>query len=167
MKLRRQVIFVSIFALACGSASAQAVGTYVGTSADNNRVSFTVTKDSTTHKLMITGASIAYTAPCPSGFPTVNSGIGFGPNVVIASKHAKYVGSLPSYFFESFTLTFDTSNNTISGTVTSVTPQLQQRTGIPTRSYTCTSPTQSLTATLQVPATAPALKTPTSLHYGQ
>ena len=159
---------ISIFGLtaclATHPASAQAVGTYFGTSADGNTLVLTVTVDSGTGKKVVSSATRFYTAACPNGIASVHEGIGFNPNATIAAKKAAYKGSLPSDSFEQFNLVFNTSDNTVTGTVTSVVPQLAKRSGVPTRAYVCTSPKQSLTASLQT-SSVKAASAPSTVRY--
>ncbi len=167
MKLRQLVLKTSIFSVVIAGLAASpafakpvAVGTYKGTTADGSGVTFVVTKDADTGVFAVTSATIFYTAVCPGNAGTVGQGIGFGLSAAIHDKMVTYSSNLPNYFYEQFALTFDTTDNTVTGTVTSATAQLAKRNGIPTRAYECISASQALTASLVTPAITPAAKAP-------
>ena len=133
--------------LTAGTASAQMAGTYSGTTADGNSVSFTVSTDGS-GVLAVTSALIFFSAQCDFGGPVLNEGEGFGLDAQASGGRASAVFSIPS-FYTDLTFAFSQNGQTARGTVTTVAPDLEPYTSRPTKSYTCTSPRQDMTLTYQ------------------
>jgi hypothetical protein len=155
--------FSVLCAMAVSTAGwAQQAGTYTGTSADGQTVSFTVGTDSD-NDLAVTGASIGFQAPCKGGtMPTLYSGWGFGTDAVISAHKANMVAADP-YFYITADLKF--SGSTVSGSITTRTPDLDPGNTPPTKADFCESPKQAYSATLggTGPST-PALPAGTMVH---
>ncbi len=127
-------------------AAAQTVGTYTGTTADGQGVSFTVTQDSASGDYSITGENISFSAPCANSTVTLNTAWGTGYTVPITNHVAK-LALQDSYFFFSGTLHF--TGNTLSGTLASTSPNLNYNgNNKPTKALFCVSPAQAVSATL-------------------
>ena len=148
--------------LVSGAALAQANGNYSGTEADGSAISMTVATDASTGLPEITGFSVGIMGTCkPSG--TVNTSWGWGPNVDVVNNQAKF-GLNFIYDDSQISLTFG-ANNTVSGTVQSVTSILASvPKGFPKRALFCSSPLQSFTMTYTGPA---AIKMPAHYHYAR
>lgn len=148
--------------LLSGAALAQANGNYSGTEANGAGISMTVATDTTTGLPEITGFSVGITGNCkPSGM--VSTSWGFGPNVDIVNNKAKVALNF-IYDDSQVSLAFG-ANNTVSGTVQSVTPILLAVTkGFPRRALFCFSPKQSFTMTYQGAA---AVRMPAHTNYVQ
>ena len=141
-----------LFALLSTAASAQSAGTYTGTTADGQNVSFTVTQDPTSGDYSITGENISFSAPCKDSTITLNTAWGTGYTVPITKGVAK-LALQDTYFFFSGTLHF--TGTTLSGMLASTSPDLSySTTGRPTKALFCVSPAQSVTATLSTTASS-------------
>jgi hypothetical protein len=141
--------------------SAQQAGTYAGTSADGQNVSFTVGLDGN-NVLAVTGASIGFQAPCKGGTaPTLYSGWGFGADAVITSHKAVMTAPDP-YFYIVATLKFSGSN--VTGSIQTRTPYLDPGHTPPNVADFCESPSQAFSATLGTGPSAPALPAGTKTH---
>ena len=128
------------------AALAQSAGTYTGTTADGENVSFTVTQDATSGEYSITGENIAFNAPCKNSTITLNTAWGTGYSVPITKGVAK-LALQDSYFFFSGTLRFTAT--AMSGTLASTSPNLAYNaSGHPTKALFCVSPAQAVTGTL-------------------
>ena len=141
---------------------AQTAGTYSGTSADGQTVSFTVGTDSDSN-LAVTGASIDFAAPCKGGTaPTRYSGWGFGADAVITSHKAVMTAPDP-FFYIVATLKF--SGSTVSGLIQTRAPYLDPGHTPPNMADFCESPSQAFTATLNAAGPRePALPAGTKTH---
>ena len=142
--------------------SAQQAGTYSGTSADGQPISFTVGLDGDS-VLAVTGASISFEAPCKGGTaPTLFSGWGFGTDAVITNKRASLVAPDP-FFYITASLRFVGSN--VTGTITTRAPYLDPGKTPPNKADFCESPLQAYSATFSgTGPDAPALPQGTVMH---
>lgn len=139
--------------------SAQTAGTYSGSSADGQTVSFTVGLDGDS-RLAVTSASVGFEAPCKGGTaPTLSSGWGFGSDAVITNHRATLIAPDP-FFYITATLKF--TGSTVTGLITTRAPYLDPGHTPPNRADFCESPLQAYSATLGGPA--PALPPGTVVH---
>jgi hypothetical protein len=138
--------FTALCTVALGSAaSAQTAGTYSGTSADGQTVSFVVGTDGDSN-LAVTSASIGFAAPCKGGTaPTLYSGWGFGTDAVIVNHKTTMTAPDP-YFYIVATLKF--SGSTVTGNISTKTPYLDPGKTPPKVADFCESPVQAFSATL-------------------
>lgn len=126
------------------AASAQKTGTYSGSSADGQPVSFVIGLDGD-NVLAVTSASISYIAPCKGGSaPTLSTGWGFGADAVITGHKAAMTAADP-FFYIVANLKFSGSN--VTGTITSRSPYLDPAKTPPKTAVFCESPMQAFTAT--------------------
>jgi hypothetical protein len=161
------------FITACGGAllaaalatpaAAQTAGTYNGTSADGSGLSFVVGTDSGTGKPAVTNATIFFTAPCKGSSYVLGTGWGFGLTADINKGKVKYT-AIDNYFVISFDLVF--SGDTATGTIKSISPTLTPVSAKPKKALICTSPTQSLSVSLQTDSArvSPVVKGPVQLY---
>jgi hypothetical protein len=142
--------FFSIAAIAAftaglaGTASAQIIGTYTGTTADGNGLTFIVDTDTNTGALALTSASIGFSAPCKGEAFTLNTGWGYGLTSDIVA-HKVSVTTNDNYFYFVYSLKFSTDGQTATGTLEAISPTVYPVTGKPTKALFCTSPKQTLT----------------------
>lgn len=162
-----RILLAGLLSLPAASALAQMAGTYTGSTADGQSVSFTVTQDSTSGDYSITSENISFSAPCNDGSTTLNTGWGTGSTIPITNKVAK-LALQDDYFYFSGTLRFN--GTAMSGTLASTSPDLSYNTaGRPARALICRSPAQSVTATLSTTADAvpsAATKQPKAVLFG-
>ena len=153
------------FSLLCAMAlstpgSAQQAGTYSGTSADGQAVSFTVGLDGNNF-LAVTSASVDFAAPCRGGTaPTLYSGWGFATDSVINNHKATMTAPDP-FFYIVATLKF--SGSTVTGNIVTRAPYLDPGNTPPKLADFCESPLQAFSATYSGPASE-ALPTGTMRH---
>jgi hypothetical protein len=131
-------------------ASAQLLGTYTGTSADGQSVSFTVTTDPNNSAPEITSATVWFSAPCKNSTYTLDEGEGWGPGADIAARKVTSVISIPG-FYNKFSLTFSTNGQTATGTTLSIAPYLNPATSPPHNSLFCESAKQTMSLTYSGP----------------
>ena len=125
--------------------SAQTAGTYTGTSADGQQVSFVVGLDGG-NNLAVTSASISFAAPCKGGTaPTLYSGWGFGTDAVITKGKATMTAPDP-FFYIVASLKF--SGSTVTGNISTRAPYLDPGKTPPNIADFCESPVQAYSATL-------------------
>ncbi len=121
-------------------------GTYTGTSADGNYVSFTVSVDGNS-VLALTSQSYNFSAMCNDG-STLNTGWGLGYDTPITGSTVKN-----TFAFADLTnvvkLTFSGDGQSATGTIRSIGPSLTPIGPKPHKALFCKSPTQSLSVTLQ------------------
>jgi hypothetical protein len=129
-------------------AIAQVEGTYEGTSADGNGLTFVVGTDPNTGDLAVTSASVFFTAPCKNSTYVLNTGWGFGPTSDIKNRRASIISD-DNYFSFKITLDFASDGQSATGTITSTSPTLTPVGPRPTHALICTSPKQALALTLQ------------------
>jgi hypothetical protein len=138
------VIIAAVFAM---PAAAQEVGTYNGTSADGQSVSFTVSIDPNTSAKEITGATVWFLAACKNSTYSLNEGEGWGPNVDVAANHkVSATFSVPG-FFNIFSLKFAADGSTATGTTETLAPYLDPANSPPKKSLFCESRRQTLSLT--------------------
>jgi hypothetical protein len=138
-----------VFACAISPAAAQVAGTYSGTTADGNGVSFTVATDPNTGLLAVTGAGIGFSDMCRDG-STLNTGWGYGLNQDIVARKVSNT-TAGSYFTITFNLTFAPNGQSATGRIASFSPTLNPVGPHPTSALYCKSPMQSMSVTLQPP----------------
>lgn len=133
-----------------GLASAQQAGTYAGTSADGQNISFTVGTDTNTGALMITGFQFGLTANCNPGAFTFNTGWGLGADGTGADIVGKSVTYHNSYAYVDVIAPIHFgAAGAASGFITSYTPTfVPVSSGAPKKAAFCTSARQTFTATL-------------------
>ena len=137
-----------------GPAAAQVAGTYSGTSADGNGVSFAVSTDTNTGVLAITGAGVGFTAPCKRSTYVLNTGWGWGPTNDIV-KHKVTSVNNGTYFDITFNLVFATDGQSATGYITTISPALDNGTRAARNALYCVSPKQTISVTLQPPGAKP------------
>jgi hypothetical protein len=128
-------------------------GTYSGSTADGQGLSFTVGTDSNNGLTAVTGANISFNAPCngDEGY-TLNTDWSFGvlQDIKPNGRTGKFTPSFNYYYFD-ITLVFS-ADGTATGTITSYSPTLYQVGIKPARALLCISPDQALSLTLQPPS---------------
>jgi hypothetical protein len=124
-------------------------GTYAGTSADGNTVQFVVATDSNTGMQAVTSELIFFTAPCANSTYVLNTGWGVGTIKDINANDRVTLDIDGGYYTFAIALHFDPETQTATGTVLSIGPTLYPVGRKPTRALICTSPTQTLSVTLQ------------------
>jgi hypothetical protein len=134
-------------------AMAQVAGTYGGTSADGNSLTFVVATDPNTGDLAVTSATIFFTAPCKNSSYVLNTGWGFGLNSDIKDGKVK-ITSNDNYFSFHIGLDFASDGQSATGEIVSTSPTLTPVGPKPTHALICTSPKQDLSLTLQADADA-------------
>jgi hypothetical protein len=134
-------------AVAISSAAAQVAGTYSGTTANGNAVSFTVATDSGTGDLAVTGASVDFSDLCTGG-STLNSGWGYGLTQDIKRMKVTNTTATP-YFTIKFNLVFAADGQSATGMVSSIGPTLAPVGPKPRKALFCKSASQSMNVTLQ------------------
>ena len=141
---------------------AQKAGTYSGTSADGEPLSFTVGLDGN-NVLAVTGASISFIAPCKGGtVPTLSSGSGFSSDAVITGHKASIVAPDP-FFYITASLKF--AGTRVTGLITTRSPYLDPGKTPPNKADFCESPLQAYSATFSGPGSSlPTLPAGTAIH---
>jgi hypothetical protein len=129
-------------------AAAQEIGTYSGTSADGQSVSFGVGTDPNNGDPQLINATIFLSAPCKSSTYVLDTGWGIGLSSDIVRGKVRFVSS-DNYFTFTVDLTFSADGQTATGTIESVAPTLYKVGAHPTKALICTSPSQTLSVTLQ------------------
>ncbi len=144
------------------NAWAQQAGTYNGTTADGNSVSFAVGTDGNGN-LAITGATIWFLATCAATGDTVNEGWGFGTDDVITGNKVDFAGGSDDfYIYAPGTVVF--RGNTMSGHLDSRETIFKTNSTPPSGAQLCISPSQTFSATLSEPAHAPVLSAGSAMH---
>ena len=138
-----------VCACAISPAAAQVAGTYSGTTADGNGVSFTVATDPNTGVLAVTGATVFFSDMCRDG-STLNTGWGYGLNQDIVARKVSNT-TAGSYFTITFNLNFAANGQSATGRVASFSPSLNPVGPHPTSALYCKSAMQSMSVTLQPP----------------
>jgi hypothetical protein len=134
-------------------AIAQVEGTYGGTSADGNGLTFVVGTDPSTGNLAVTSATIFFTAPCKNSTYVLNTGWGFGLTADIKDGKVS-ITSNGNYFSFHIGLDFASDGQSATGEIVSTSPTLTPVGPKPTHALICTSPKQDLTLTLQASSDA-------------
>ena len=127
-------------------ASAQLQGTYTGTSADGQGLTFVVGTDPNNSEPEVTGASVGFSAPCKNSIYTLNEGEGWGPNADIVNHKVTTIFSFPG-FYNKLTLKFSSNGQTATGTIESIAPYLNPANSPPKNSLFCESPKQTMSVT--------------------
>jgi len=151
MKTMMSLLATAVVAAAAATpAAAQVPGTYAGTTADGQDVSFVVATDPNTGAYALTSASINFVAPCKNQVYTLYTGWGFGLEADIVDRKVLATPS-DNYFYFTINLTFAPDGQSAKGTLTSISPSLYSATSgaKPTTATLCESPKQALALTLQ------------------
>jgi len=154
IKERKRMKILSVYAAAiiaaaiATPASAQEIGTYTGTSADGQGLTFEVGTDPNNGDPQLINATIFFSAPCKNNSYVLDTGWGFGLSNDIVKRKVKFVTS-DNYFTFTVDLTFATDGQTATGTIESVAPTLYKVGAHPKEALICTSPSQALSLTLQ------------------
>jgi hypothetical protein len=128
------------------AARAQQAGTYSGTSADGQNVSFVVGTDSNTGKLQITSFNLGITAPCHPGSYTYSTAWGVGGDGKDLTSHSTTYTYSFGYLYLVASMKFTSAGAT--GKITSYTPTFAPvNSGHPKKSVFCKSPQQGFTTT--------------------
>jgi hypothetical protein len=166
---RASTLLAALAAISWASAGeAQQVGTYSGTTADGNGLSFTVGIDQNTGAYEFTGAGIGFTAYCKKSNYDFNTGwsFGLGQDIVSGSNNVVVNANQYNYFYINYNLTF-TDNNTIQGTVNSDTAVFEPGEP-PTKADFCKAPkNQTFTATFQTAGQLGQPKNIGAVYYGK
>jgi hypothetical protein len=142
----------ALVAAIASPAAAQQVGNYSGTTSDGSGVTFTVGIDPGNSSLAITGASVGFTAICPTGVPNLSTGWGYGLlQDIVANKVTNTTSN--NYFYITFNLTFSANGQTASGGVIADSPTLFPLGAKPTKAALCRSARKTMTVTF-VPGSA-------------
>jgi hypothetical protein len=147
-------------------ASAQQVGTYNGTTADGNSVSFVVGFDAVNNVDEITGATIGFSATCSTGDVT-NQTWGFGVGEDIIAGRASFAAD--NDYFDIYApagVAFH-GTQTVTGHLISRTAIFKTQGPPATGAQYCISPSQTFTATFAGPERGPALPPGTEIHLGR
>jgi len=149
-------------------ASAQQVGTYSGTTADGNPVSFTVSLDTVNNVDEITGANISFAATCSATGTITNQSWGFGVAEDIIGGRASFAAD-DDYFdiYAPSGVAFNGSGTTMYGHLVSRTAIFKSQGPPATGAQYCISPSQAFTATFSGPERVPALPQGTEIHLGR
>jgi hypothetical protein len=142
---------------------AQQAGTYSGTSADGEPVSFIVGTDFNTGKLAVLGATVSFYAPCRSPSNPVDTTWGFGFTQDIVSGKASFSYSDQYYFY--ITANFVFNGTDVTGSITSRTSSFVSGNGVPARAVYCMSPKQAFSANFGSDAKTPPLPLGAAIHY--
>jgi hypothetical protein len=142
-------VLLAATAIVAGPAGAQVAGTYSGTMADGNPVSFTVGTDPDTGDLALTSASISFSDKCRDG-STFSGGFGFGfsPLPDIVNRKVTSNGGGP-YLTTDLTLTFSTDGQSATGSITTISPTLTPIGPEPSKALYCRAARQVMGVTLQ------------------
>ncbi len=145
-------------------ASAQQVGTYNGTTADGNQVSFVVTFDTFNNVDEITGATIGFAAACAATGTITNQTWGFGVGEDIIGGRASFAAD--GDYFDIYAPSGVAFNNagTMYGHLISRTAIFKSQGPPATGAQYCISPSQPFTATFSGPGHVPALPLGTEIR---
>jgi hypothetical protein len=123
-------------------------GTYTGTSADGQNLTFVVGIDSNNNDVAVTSAGISFSAPCRNSTVVLSQDWGTGLlQDIIKGKTGKF--SLTDAYF-TFDISLDfTTDGTATGTIKTFSPTLDPIGSAPTKALFCESPEQTLSLTLQ------------------
>lgn len=130
-------------------AAAQVAGTYAGTSADGNSVSFTVTDDGSGN-LSITTGLVFFSDLCKDG-SLLTSGWQFGTNSPIVN-HRVSDSTASAYFTFNTDLKFSNDGQSATGSITSYGSTLSPVGSAPTKALFCKASRQPLGLSLQPPS---------------
>ncbi len=155
-----------IAAVLATPAAAQEVGTYTGTSADGQSLTFVVGNDTATGYLALTSAGISFSAPCRNSTVVFNSGWGLEFTQDIIDRKTGRFSETDNYFTFDLRLVFALDGQTATGTITTYSPTLDPVGSRPTKALFCESPEQTLTLTLQAAASDNQVKLKSSHFVG-
>jgi hypothetical protein len=169
-QMRTRTILLATLGMAAWASvcQAQQVGTYSGTTADGNGLSFTVGIDSNNGAYEFTGAGIGFTAYCKRSNYYLNEGwsFGLGQDIVSGNNNVVVNANQYNYFYINYNLTF-TDNSTITGKVTSDTAVFEPG-NPPTKADFCKAPkNQTFTATFQGAGVQKAPPAGAAVNYGK
>ncbi len=151
-------------ALAVASpAAAQVAGTYSGTSADGNGVSFDVASDGV-GGFNVVNAVVFFSDVCKDA-SILNQGWGYGLNAPIVSRKASDTTANP-YFTITFDLKFSNDGQTATGHVTSYSPTLSPVGPTPNKALFCKSAKQDMGVALQPPGPRAGPPAGATILYG-
>ena len=148
-------------------ASAQQVGTYNGTTADGNQVSFVVSFDTVNNVDEITAATIGFAATCQATGDIAHQTWGFGVGEDIIGGKAQFQAG--GDYFNIYAPSGVAFNNagTMYGHLVSRTAVFKSDGPPATGAQYCISPSQAFTATFAGPERLPALPLGTEIHLGR
>lgn len=141
--IRKTILVAAATVLLAGTAQAQKVGTYSGTADDGTFISFSVDKNGTAGAFRFVNGDVNMQAQCTHPSRVANEGWGFfvGQDVVAGANpfHSgnDYYDTVGSMHF--------VNNNTLSGTVTSVTAVFVPGATPPVKAQFCKSAKQGFT----------------------
>jgi hypothetical protein len=168
--MRTRTILLATIGIAAWASvcQAQQVGTYSGTTADGNTLSFTIGIDANTGAYEFTGAGLGMTSYCKHSNYYFNTGWGFGlgQDIVSGNNNVVVNANQYNYFYINYNLTFP-DNNTIQGTVNSDVAAFEP--GDPPRKADfCKAPkNMTFTATFQGNDGRAPLPAGTTINYGK
>ena len=156
--------FAAFYVLASGTAAlAQQAGTYQGTSADGEPVTFIVGTDYNTGKLAVLGATVAFYAPCKGTNNPVETTWGFGFTHDIDDGKASFSYTDQYYFY--ITANFVFNGTSVTGSIASRTASLVPGNPTPSKSTFCMSPKQAFSASFAYGAKVQPLPAGAAVHY--
>jgi hypothetical protein len=130
-------------------AAAQQQGTYTGTSADGQNLTFVVGTDSNTGYPALTSAGISFSAPCKNSSVVLSTSWGFGLTQDIIDRKTGEFSQTDTYFTFDLEIKFSLDGQTATGTIRTYSPTLDPVGSKPTKALFCESPLQALSLTLQ------------------
>lgn len=154
-------VLLCLAAMPLTGANAQLAGTYSGTEANGAPFSLTVIEKNKVFELSGIGVGIMTT--CPDGEKVdENTGVGFQPVPIPKPKFTFELLANPELYVKAV-MTFDDATQSVSGTIKSYVPALDEFTKHPRKSETCLS-SQAFTAVLGAPMKSEA-RTPRIVIY--
>lgn len=151
------------FLTLAGSAQAQKVGTYSGTSEDGGFISFSVDKNGTAGSFRFANGDVNFMAQCNNPSRIASEGWGFLVNQdIVDGSNPFHSGN--DYYDVRGSMHF-TGPNTIKGTITSVTAVFVPGADPPKKSQFCKSALQPFTLTFQHAPQTPPVAPGTSIHH--
>jgi hypothetical protein len=154
-----------IAAMLATPAAAQEAGTYTGTSADGQGLTFVVGQDSGTGNLAITSAGISFSAPCRNSTVVLNQDWGTGLLQDIIHRKTGKFSLTDAYFTFTLQIDFSADGQSATGTIKTFSPTLDPIGSAPTKALFCESPEQTLSLTLQSTDTTTTNVVKRSSHF--
>jgi hypothetical protein len=142
-----------IAAMLATPATAQEQGTYSGTSADGQNLSFVVGTDPNTGYPALVSAGLSFSAPCKNSTVVFTSAWGFGLMQDIIDRKTGQFSQTDAYFTFDLKLDFTVDGQSATGTIRTYSPTLDPVSSKPTKALFCESPEQALSLTLQSSST--------------
>ncbi|MBV9992424.1 MAG: hypothetical protein JOZ72_14175 [Alphaproteobacteria bacterium] len=141
--VRTMILAAAATILVAGTAQAQKVGTYSGTAADGTYISFTVDKNGTAGAFRFANGDVNFEAQCTHPSRVASEGWGFfvGQDIV-AGANPFHSGN--DYYDTAGSMHF-VNNNTLAGTITSVTAVFVPGSTPPVNAQFCKSAKQAFT----------------------